>query len=251
ALVAFHKRFYGAGNIEFSAVGEFDAHAVKQSLTDGLKGWQKAPAYTRLTNPYRDIPAKQFDIETPDKANAFYISRVPLQLQDTNPDFPALYLANFLLGTSETSRLWERVREREGLSYNVRSSLTASSYEPSGRWTIYAIYAPENHDRLETAINEELARAVKDSLTNKVIADGITALLNYRKLSRAQDSVLASAWIDYLSNGRTFDWSAQFDKKIEALTPESVNTALRKYLQPSTFSTAVAGDFAAHAKKAP
>ncbi|OZI59086.1 M16 family metallopeptidase [Bordetella genomosp. 4] len=249
ALVAFHKRFYGAGTVKFSAVGEFDANAVKQSLTEGLKGWQKAPAYTRLDDPYHDIKAQNFDIETPDKANAFYISRLPLKLQDTDPDFPALYLANFLLGTSETSRLWERVREKEGLSYNVRSNLSVSSYEPSGSWTIYAIYAPQNRERLETAIKEELARAVKDGFSAKEIEDGITALLNYRKLSRAQDSVLASAWVDYLSRGRTFEWSAQFDQKIEALTPDSVNAALRKYLQPAAFSTAVAGDFAAQQKK--
>lgn len=248
ALAAFHKRFYGAGAIKFSAVGDFQADAVKQALTTGLKGWKKAPAYTRLSKPYRDIKAENFDIETPDKANAFYISRMPLEIQDTNPDYPALYLANFLLGTSETSRLWNRVRETEGLSYNVRSNLSVSSYEPTASWMVYAIYAPENRDRLETAIKEELARAVKDGFTSEEIKDGIAALLNYRKLSRAQDSVLASAWISYLNRDRTFEWSAQIDEKIAALTPDGVNAALRKYLQPSAFSTAVAGDFAKHKK---
>ncbi|MCD0502557.1 M16 family metallopeptidase [Bordetella petrii] len=249
ALSTFHKRFYGAGAIKLSAVGDFDQAALKQALTDGLKGWQGAPAYTRLSDPYRDIKAQRFDIETPDKANAFYISRMPLKLQDSNEDFPALYLANFLLGTSETSRLWHRVRETEGLSYNVRSNLSVSSFEPTASWTIYAIYAPQNRERLEKAINEELARAVKDGFTAEEVQDGIAALLNYRKLARAQDSVLASTWVDYLKRGRTFEWSAEMDRKITALTPETVNAALRKYLQPSAFSTAVAGDFSA-AKKA-
>src|SRR5690606_24650480 len=130
----------------FSAVGEFDLAAVKLSLTDGLKEWKRAPAYTGLDDPYRDVASKQYDIETPDKANAFYISRMPLKLQDTDADFPALYLANFLLGTSETSRLWHRVRETEGLSYNVRSNLSVSSYEPTASWTVYAIYAPQNRE---------------------------------------------------------------------------------------------------------
>src|SRR3546814_2704808 len=81
---------------------------------------------------------------------------MPLKLQDTDADFPALYLANFLLGTSETSRLWSRVRETDGLSYNVRSNLSVSSFEPTASWTIYAIYAPQNRERLEKAIDEEL-----------------------------------------------------------------------------------------------
>jgi len=251
ALEAFHKRFYGAGAIKFAAVGDFDAAAVKQALTTGVQGWQRAPAYTRLADPYRDIKAQRFSIDTPDKANAFYISRLPLKLQDTDPDFPALYLANFLLGTSETSRLWHRVRETDGLSYNVRSNLSVSSFEPTASWTIYAIYAPQNRERLEKAVGEELARVLKDGFSADEVRDGIAALLNYRKLARAQDDVLASTWVDYLKRGRTFEWSADMDRKITALTPDAVNAVLRKYLQPSAFSTAVAGDFTPAKKAAP
>ncbi len=242
-LAAFHDKFYGTGRIKFSAVGDFDPKAAQTALTKGLDGWKRAPAYTRLDNPYRDVPAKLFEIATPDKANAFYISRAPIKLQDTSADFPALYLANFLLGTSETSRLWSRVREKEGLSYNVRSNMAASSFEPTGSWTIYAIYAPQNRERLEKAVSEELARVLKDGFTDAEVRDGVTALLNYRNLSRAQDSVLAGVWVDYMKTGRTFAWSAEIDEKLKALTPATVNAALRKYLKPEDFSTSVAGDF--------
>jgi len=168
---------------------------------------------------------------------------MPLAMQDTDPDYVSLYLGNFLLGTSETSRLWNRVRETEGLSYNVRSSLSVSSFEPTGSWTIYAIYAPENRERLEKAISEELARVLKDGFDPKEIQDGITALLNYRNLARAQDDVLASTWLDYIQRDRSFAWSADMDKRIAALTTEQVNAALRKHLQPDAFSAAIAGDF--------
>src|SRR3546814_10287641 len=40
-LIAFHSRFYGAGTIEFAAVGAFDADAVQAALTKGLKDWRK------------------------------------------------------------------------------------------------------------------------------------------------------------------------------------------------------------------
>lgn len=244
ALVQAHERFYGAGQIKFTAVGDFDPAATEAALKKGLDGWKKAPAYTRIPDPFRKVKPEQFNIETPDKANAFYISRMPLELQDTNADYPALYLANFLLGTSETSRLWHRVRETDGLSYNVRSNLSVSSYEPSSSWTIYAIYAPENRVRLETAIAEEQARVLKSGFTDAEIKDGITALLNYRSLARAQDDVLSSTWLNYLRTQRTFVWSADIDKKLAALTPATVNAALRKYFKPENFSTAVAGDFA-------
>jgi zinc protease len=242
-LARFHQRFYGAGTVAFSAVGDFDPDATEAALKKGLAGWKRGEPYTRVPEPYHAVPARSFEIPTPDKANAFYASRLPLELEDTSPDFPALYMANYLLGTSETSRLWSRVREKDGLSYNVRSSLSASSFEPHGSWTVYAIYAPENRQRLEQAIGEEIARVRKDGFTDQEIRDGIASLLNYRRLARAQDDVLASTWIDYIRRGRTFEWSADMDRKISALTAQAVNDTLRKYLKPDDFSTAVAGDF--------
>ncbi|UYO92800.1 M16 family metallopeptidase [Pollutimonas sp. M17] len=241
-LVDFHSRFYGAGTIEFAAVGAFDADAVRAALAEGLEGWRKAPAYTRVADPYREVPPKTFAIDTPDKANAFYLAKLPLKLQDTDTDYTALYLANYLLGSSETSRLWSRVRVQDGLSYDVRSYLDASSYEPSGDWTIYAIHAPENSQRLQRAVNEELKRVLNDGFTDEEVREGAAALLNFRKLARSRDGTLASAWINYMQLDRSFDWSEKIDKELAALTAEDVNAALRKRLDPSLFSTAIAAD---------
>ncbi|AZG09516.1 insulinase family protein [Pigmentiphaga sp. H8] len=243
ALVQFHDRFYGAGRVRLAAVGDFDPAAVEQSLTKGLQGWKQAPAYTRVDDPYHTVPAKRFDVSLPDKANAFYLSTMPIKLQDTDPDYPAAMLANYLLGSSETSRLWMRVREREGLSYNVRSQLAASSYEPSGQWTLYAIYAPSNRARLETAIKEESERVLREGFSAAEVKDGIDSLMNLRHLARAQDRRLVGAWSDYLDLDRTFAFAAESDRKLKALTAQQVNAALRKYFKPEDFSTAVAGTF--------
>lgn len=242
-LVRFHETFYGAGTIRFAAVGAFEPDAVRDALSKGLSGWRKAPAYTRISDPFQPTPPEGFTIDTPDKANAFYLASQPLKIQDTDPRYPALYLANYLLGASETSRLWNRIRVQEGLSYNVRSNFDASPYETSGKWTVYAIFAPENADRLRTAISDELDKVLKDGFTEKEVQDGIEAILKLRRLARTRDGVLASAWINYLQLDRSFEWSAQIDEALASLTAEEVNNAVRSALKPENFSTAIAGDF--------
>jgi len=250
-LVRFHQKFYGAGSIRFAAVGAFDADAVRKALADGLNGWKKAPAYTRVSDPYRPVPPKDFTIDTPDKANAFYLATLPLQIQDTDPRFAALYLANYLLGASETSRLWTRVRVHDGLSYNVRSEFDASSYEPSGGWTIYAIHAPQNSQRLRAAVKDELQRVLDKGFSDQEVKEGVDALLKLRRLARTRDSVLASAWINYLQLDRTFAWSAEIDKDLSSLTAQQVNDALRAVLKPAAFSSALAADTSQQGKPAP
>src|SRR3546814_7813800 len=81
---------------------------------------QKTAYEMRISDWSSDVCSSDL-INTPDKANAFYLAKLPLKLQDTDPDYTALYLANYLLGSSETSRLWSRVRVQDGLSYDVRS----------------------------------------------------------------------------------------------------------------------------------
>ena len=242
-LVNFHKTFYGASKVSIGIVGHFNPTSFEQTVTKSLSTWGSGAPYTRISNPYREVKPEQMQALTPDKANAFYTANLALKLQDTDPDYPALYLANFLLGSSETSRLWMRVREKEGLSYNVRSRLSVSSFEPTASWGVYAIFAPENRTKVQDAIRQELDRLVKDGFEATEVRDGVTALLNYRKLSRAQQGSLASAWVSYMETERSFAWAADLDKKIAALTPEQLNAAVRKYLQPAQFSSVAAGDF--------
>src|SRR5690606_27253851 len=135
--------------------------AVRKAVEQSVTGWNQAPAYTRIGDPYRPVAPEKFQIDTPDKANAVLLSAMPLNMQDTDPRYPALILANYLLGGSETSRFWNRVRVEEGLSYSVYSNVSVSSYEPGGAWTVYAIHAPENSRKLERVISEELKRVLE------------------------------------------------------------------------------------------
>lgn len=241
-LQRFHQRFYGAGQLAFSAVGEFDPQAASAALQAGIKAWPKAPAFTPISNPYRAVTPANLSLDTPDKANAFYLSNQALALQDTDPDYAAVTMANYLLGGSPNSRLWQRVRVQDGLSYTVQSNLSASAREPSGAWTMYAIYAPENGERLKTAFAETIQTALEKGFSEEEVAQGITALLNYRKLNRTHDGVLTQAWISYLDLGRDFTWSARMDETLAKLDAKTVNAALRKYLKPEQFSSATASD---------
>src|SRR5690606_31617055 len=135
-----------------------------------------------------------------------------------------------LLGGSATSRLWNRVRVQDGLSYDVRSSVSASAYEPSGSISVQAIHAPDTSSRLQQAISQELNKALKDGFTEDEVQAGIQAVLNFRKLARAQDGAIASTWLYLMELNRSFAWSADLDKRIAALTKADVGRVLQTYL---------------------
>ena len=240
-----YAEFVGASDSELSVVGDFDPAEVER-LASGLFGdWKSPRRYHRIPQRYSDAQHIDRTIGTPDKANATLRAGENLKLRDDDPDFPALVLGNYLLGGGPDSRLWRRVREKEGLSYGVGSFLSASGFDEKGDFGLYAIYAPQNRERVEAALREELARALADGFTADEVAAGKKDLLNGRKLARTQDGALAGRLLSYLVLDRTLAWDAQFEKRIQSLTPKEVLEALRRHLDPGRLSVVKAGDFEA------
>lgn len=239
----FHARFLGASQGQFAAVGDFDASAVQQTLATALGDWSSSTPYARVPNPLVEVPPARLVLPTPDKQNASMEVSQVLPINDRHPDYPALMLANHLLGSGGDSRLWNRIREKDGLSYSVYSAVRWNPIEENSEWFAEAIFAPQNRDKVEKAFMEELARALSQGFTQAEFDAGKQGLLNFRQLSRAQDGVLAGTWVSNLYLNRTFAYSAQIDDALKSLTLAQVNEALRKYIKPEQLVLGVAGDF--------
>lgn len=239
----FHARFVSASHAQFAAVGDFDAQAVSQALAEGFGDWRGTEPFERVPDPLVPLPAANLKIATPDKQNAAMSVLLPVPLQDTDADYPAFMLANHLLGSGGDSRLWNRIREKDGLSYNVYSAVQWNPLERHSEWTAAAIFAPQNRDKVEAAFREELTRALAQGFTQAEFEAGKRGLLNFRRLARAQDARLSAALASNLYLSRGFDVAARVDAQLEALTLDQVNAALRRYLKPSDFVMGWAGDF--------
>ncbi|QKZ14110.1 M16 family metallopeptidase [Spirosoma sp. KUDC1026] len=250
-LKQFHKDFYGASAGTFAAVGDFDEGVVKKVVMSELGTWKAKKPFSRLVTPFVDVKPTPQSIETPDKANAMMVAGVNLPLRDDDPDYPALVLGNYMLGGGFlNSRLAVRIRQKEGISYGVGSNISANPLDKTGSFMTYAIYNPENAERLEKAFREEMDKVVKEGFTADEINAARAGYLQSRMVSRAQDPSLASMLNSYLYLNRTMNWDAEFEKKMASLTPEQVNAAMKKHIDPSKISIIKAGDFANAAKKA-
>ncbi|MCX2860522.1 pitrilysin family protein [Paucibacter sp. PLA-PC-4] len=242
-LREFHQRFYGAAQAQFSAVGDFDAAALKSALDKALGDWKAAAPYQRIATPSAGAPGKLQLLATPDKQNAVLAARMPLALNDDHADYAAVSVANYLFGGGQDSRLWTRIREKDGLSYGVWSFLAWSQIDLNSPWNIGAIFAPSNRAKVETALREEVARALKDGFSAGELESAKKAMLSQRRLGRAQDAGLTRALAGNLYLGRTMAKSQQVDEAIAALSLEQVNAALRKYFKLEDFQIVFAGDF--------
>ncbi len=246
----FHKEFYGSNNATISIVGDFDDKMIKSQLEKELGNWTSKKKFSRIVDKYVDVPAQDINIETPDKANAMFLAGCNLQIRDDDPNYPALVLANYILGGGFlNSRLATRIRQKEGISYGVGSKFNADAMDPVGGFMAYAIYAPENRDKLINAFKEEIERMLKEGFTEKELNDARSGLLQSLKVERSQDNRLASSLNNMLYLNRTMAFTSNLENKIENLTVNDLNSAVRKHIDLKKISMVKGGDFANKLKK--
>ncbi len=242
-IKAFYKEFYGASHGELAVVGDFDVATTTKAIQENFGDWQNATPYERVIRKNFDVAPLQEAINTPGKENGSYVARQNLDMRDDDADYPALMVANYLFGGgSLKSRLADRVRQKEGLSYGVGSSLNVGSISRASSFNIGAISAPQNLTKVDLAVKDELAKAIKDGFTAEELARAKSGILQERLQARAQDSALSAGWVRLLDVDRTYAWSKKMEDNISALTLDQVNAAFRKWIDPAKISVVVARD---------
>lgn len=243
-VIGYYRDLVGTARGEIAVVGDFDEKAIAAELASLFPGHLSKSPYSRVDRQFREIAAKRIVIETADKENAIIRARSDLRLRDDDPDAPALYVANNIIGGGSglSSRLMDRLRQKDGISYSVTSTLSMGSRQALSSWSLMAMTAPQNAARAEQAILEEIRRAQRDGFTPQEVAEAKKGLLESRTVSRSQDPTLAAQWSSYLDLGRNWEFSKDFEAKIAALSAEQVNAAFRKYIDPERLTVVVAVD---------
>jgi zinc protease len=240
-----YQKQLGAGSAELAVVGDFDPATTLAAVREILKDWKTNVSYKRVERSApTDVAGSKEDIVTPDKTNAQFLAGVTFPLKETDPEFAALRLGNFLFGGGTlSSRLGNRIRQKEGLSYGVSSSFAASPRDPVATFTVTAITNPVNIDRVETAFLEELTKFLSEGPSTQELEDAKKALLEAQKVSRTSDAGIAGQIVGNLNIGRTFAHESELEKRTRELTAEDVKAAFRKYIDPKKLVIVRAGDF--------
>jgi zinc protease len=239
--------FVGSQAGQLVVVGDFDAEPTLTTLRQMLSDWKARQPYERFGRRGDiDVKGELVRIETPDKANAFFFAGHVSPMSDSHPDYPGLLIGNYIFGAGAlSSRLGDRVRQKEGLSYGVGSALRASSLDERTSLSMYAITNPGNMDKVVAAIREELDRLLKDGVTMQELEAARQGYLQHQEVGRTDDGTLARILEDTLYANRTMAYYTDLESHIRGLTPETVIAAFRKHIDPKRVFTAVAGDFRA------
>lgn len=156
-----------------------------------------------------------------------------------DPDWYAAAVLSHILGGGQQSRLFNEVREKRGLAYNVSSDLRVSE-----KGSLLVISTGSANERVAEAIQVirgEIARLRDNGITEQELADAKTYLTGALALSLDSSSAVASLLRGLQTDHLPRDFLDHRAELIGAVTAADVNRVARRLLRDDAMTTVVVG----------
>ena len=240
-VVAFHKKYYGPNHLTLVVVGDLDLPQIQAEIGKTFAGWTGGVAVPRPAKATPTDASKEQTVFMPDKPSVTVVLGQTSGLRYSDPDYQALRVATAILGSGFTGRLMANVRDKEGLTYGISSNLSHDTFS-DGDWKIQATFAPALLEKGITSAKRQLTSWYETGVTPAEVEARKTNLVGTYKVGLATTDGMAGALLAAVHRGYDVSWLDEYPNKINSLTTEQVNAAIKKYLKPENMILIKAGN---------
>jgi zinc protease len=239
-IVDFYRGRYAPNDAIMAVVGDIDRDELRALLDRFFGGWHRKDIIARpLPSPKPEEGRRVIRIQKDITQANVVLGH--LGISRGNPDYYAVSVMNYILGGGGfASRLMDNIRDNKGLSYDVRSSFSASKFGGYFEAGLQTKNATAN-----AAIGEilkEMERIRTAPVTDKELSDAKSYLTGSFPLRIDSDSKIAAflTAAEYYRLG--LDYVDRYKEYINAVTKEDVLRVAKKYLDPRNYVLVVVGN---------
>ncbi|WP_051580401.1 M16 family metallopeptidase [Pseudonocardia acaciae] len=223
-------------------VGDVEPERAIATVADKLAAWAPSgtaaelPPLPTLTGRDLLLVDRPGSVQSQLRLSAAAVPR-------TDPSYPAVQLANLVLGGYFSSRLVENIREDKGYTYSASSYL---EFTPSGATLL--VETDVATDVTAAALLEtryELARLSAVPPTDAEVESARRYAIGSLLISLDSQPGLAATLAALAGVGLDAQWLRAHPARLEAVTPEQVARAAAEFFTPTAFTGVVVGDASA------
>ncbi|GAA1194785.1 putative Zn-dependent peptidase [Kitasatospora gansuensis] len=222
-------------------VGDIHPARVVEELAVALGGWAAGPQAVRMA----PLPAPAHPGEPPQAVPVTGARQCEARLAApslvrTDPGYPALVLADRVFGGYFSSRLVQRLREREGRIYTGQSAIEQRTGSALG--TVQFASAPRHAAAaLDGALAELAAISGELPPTTEEIASARGHALGLQALALSTQKGLADSLYGPVLAGLPADWTDHLAARLRAVPDDEVRAAAADHLRPDAYTAVLLG----------
>jgi zinc protease len=237
----FYNDFVGAGHGELVVVGDFDPKGITAQIEQHLASWQTKKPYKRIESRAFGMHGASKSSDIKDKEMTALVFSHDVQMKDTDADYPAWLMMSQVLGGDGGSRVWMRLRENEGLSYDVATWASADAFDSVGGFGGYATMAPQNLAKAKASILEEIEKITTGGVTDAELERAKDTWMREQDTGLSNDGTVTEMLATQAYCDRTMVYMKELRAKIRAVTPADITRVAKKYLDPKRLVIVDAG----------
>lgn len=240
-LRAYHTAQYQPGGAAVLVVGDITPDAVIPLLEQAFGKWSAAAgaaAATIVPEPAQLRARRVVIVDKPGAAQS-QIRIGWVGVPRSTMDYYAIEVLNTILGGSFTSRLNQNLREQHGYAYGAGSAFDMRRVSGS-----FFAAAGVQTDKTGESVGEFFKELT--GMLKPIPAEEVSRARNYIALGYPRDfettQDIAAELADMFVHSLPEDYFNSYVQKIQAVTPEQVQAAAKKYIQPDKFAVVIVGD---------
>ena len=226
-IAEYYRERYAPNNVFFVVVGDLSAADVLAQIRESyaLSKARAIPPAVLPEEPSQTAPREVIE-EAPIELGHFHVSWHIPELR--HPDVPVLDVLAVVLGHGRSSRLYQEVREKQGIVHSV----DAWTYSPGGTGLLglSALVDAERfaaaRDALFAEIEKLKAQPVTAEETAKAVKQFVSAALSTRKTMQGQAQDLGGNWLA----ANDLNFSARYLDTVKQIIPADLQRVARQYL---------------------
>jgi zinc protease len=233
----------GTSNATMTIIGDVDSAAIKPWIEKTWGSWKSPRPWKRIERKYTATAASDQLLNFPDKANTMIAAGHAVDMKDDDADAPAMAIGNYALGGGGfSSRLLDRLRQKDGLSYFAFSAFQLNPLDAAGAFFTGGALNPENAKKGMAAMLEEIGKLVSGGVTADELSGAKQGILQGFERNLSNDSFVLGLLQDGLYLDRKLEFWTKRNAAISAATAAQVNAAIQRHLKPGTLVKVTAGD---------
>jgi zinc protease len=239
-LIDWHKTYVRPNHIILGISGDFDAAAMETKLRAAFETWPKGAELPKNEIRFQPAPAGYYLIPKED-VNQSSIHMVALGTTRNNPDYYAVSVFNEAFGGGFSSRLFNDIRTKRGLAYNVGGGIGTSFGHPG---ILQFVAGTKSQSTIESiqALDEDIDNLTRNPITDGEIKEAKDAILNaFIFRLDSPDKVLGER-MTYEFYGYPLDWLDKYPAEIQKVTAADVNRVAAKYVHRDQLAVLVVGN---------
>jgi zinc protease len=241
---AFHKTYYTPKRGAFVVVGDVKPEAVKAMISKAMGDWQgRDPGKLEIgALPQRD--KSRHVVTIPDKSNVVLCVGNVCPVTTKSPDYAATTVMNRILGGDTlTARLGRQIRDVEGLTYGISSTVQAGAHP--GFFQVNLNVNPANVDAALASVDRELRKFVTKGISDEELESAKQTITGLMPVRLATNGGVASALTTLVDQDLPADWYQQYPTAVMQVTKADVARVAKQLIDPDKLITVIAGPYEA------